>query len=64
MSYTPAHPHRVTRHRPGLSQPRPGGLRRSLLNVALMVILGLAGYGFVTEVAVPSLVDGVVGQSR
>jgi hypothetical protein len=60
VSYTGARTYRTAR--PTASPGR--AVATWLLKAALTTLLGLAGYLFVTQMAVPSLVNGIVGQHQ
>ena len=60
MSYSSARTYRGGR--PATSAGR--GAATWLLKAVLTALLGLSGYLFVTQMAVPGIVDGIVGQSQ
>ena len=60
MSYSSARTYRGGR--PPTSPGRAAG--KWLLKAVLTALLGLAGYLFVTQMAVPGILDGIVGQHQ
>ena len=63
MSYTGARVYRGGRP-PARRRSRGRSAASWLLKLVLTALLGLGGYLFVTQMAVPGLVDGIVGQQQ
>lgn len=65
MSYSGTRVYRGARPPQGYRARGRGRAAASwLLKAVLTALLGLAGYLFVTDMAVPSLVDGITGQHQ